>query len=195
MLNRKFTLRETILILIAAVLALGIFYYQVIVKNYNEAKVTYNVSSLEDEMMVLTAQVSKKKTMEDYIENHSDEEVGEVAIYNNLANEIDALASVLDSKAENISITWNEPTLSEETVRRIANISLTASSYDAAKQIIREIANLEYRCIISQVSLSSGDSESLNRTSEVSLNMTVTFFETTVGSTSTSGLTKVDIAE
>ncbi len=188
MLNRKFTLRETILILIAAILALGIFYYQVIVKTYNEAKVIYNVSSLEDELTVLTAKASRKKTMEDYISKHDDEVVGEVAVYNNLANEIEALSSIFDEKVENVSITWNEPTVSNKTVRRNANITGSVSSYDQAKQILKEVANLKYRCIVTQVSMSTDSDSSLNRSDTVNLSMTVTFYETTEGSTNTSGL-------
>lgn len=188
MLNRKFTLRETILILIAAILALGIFYYQVIVKTYNEAKVIYNVSSLEDELTVLTAKASRKKTMEDYISKHDDEVVGEVAVYNNLANEIEALSSIFDEKVENVSITWNEPTVSNKTVRRNANITGSVSSYDQAKQILKEIANLKYRCIVTQVSMSTDSDSNLNRSDTVNLSMTVTFYETTEGSTNTSGL-------
>lgn len=188
MLNRKFTLRETILILIAAILALGIFYYQVIVKNYNEAKVIYNVSSLEDEMTILTAKASRKKTMEDYISKHDDEVVGEVAVYNNLANEIEALSSIFDEKVENVSINWNEPTVSDKTVRRNANINVKVSSYDQAKQIVKDIANLKYRCIITQLSMSTDSDSSLNKTDTVNLSMTVTFYETTEGSTNTSGL-------
>lgn len=188
MLNRKFTLRETILILIAAILALGIFYYQVIVKDYNEAKVIYNVSSLEDEMTILTAKASRKKTMEDYISKHDDEVVGEVAVYNNLANEIEALSSIFDEKVENVSINWNEPTVSDKTVRRNANINVKVSSYDQAKQIVKDIANLKYRCIITQLSMSTDSDSSLNRTDTVNLSMTVTFYETTEGSTNTSGL-------
>lgn len=188
MLNRKFTLRETILILIAAILALGIFYYQVIVKNYNEAKVIYNVSSLEDEMTILTAKASRKKTMEDYISKHDDEVVGEVAVYNNLANEIEALSSIFDEKVENVSINWNEPTVSDKTVRRNANINVKVSSYDQAKQIVKDIANLKYRCIITRLSMSTDSDSSLNRTDTVNLSMTVTFYETTEGSTNTSGL-------
>ncbi len=188
MLNRKFTLRETILILIAAILALGIFYYQVIVKTYNEAKVIYNVSSLEDELTVLTAKASRKKTMEDYISKHDDEVVGEVAVYNNLANEIEALSSIFDEKVENVSITWNEPTVSNKTVRRNANITGSVGSYDQAKQILKEIANLKYRCIVTQVSMSTDSDSSLNRSDTVNLSMTVTFYETTEGSTNTSGL-------
>ncbi len=188
MLNRKFTLRETILILIAAILALGIFYYQVIVKTYNEAKVIYNVSSLEDELTVLTVKASRKKTMEDYISKHDDEVVGEVAVYNNLANEIEALSSIFDEKVENVSITWNEPTVSNKTVRRNANITGSVSSYDQAKQILKEVANLKYRCIVTQVSMSTDSDSSLNRSDTVNLSMTVTFYETTEGSTNTSGL-------
>lgn len=192
MLKHKFTLRETILLLIAVVLALGIFYYQVILKNLNDAKEIYNTNSLQDQMTVLVAKAAKKKNMEEYIDEHVNDSYGEIAVYNNLASEIDALASVFEGKVDNVSINWDEPTLLDTIVRRNATISFKTNDYNIAKQVISGISNLEYRCIITTLSLSDNNKTSLDESEEVSVTLKVTFFETTDGATNTSGLVVIE---
>lgn len=71
MLKHKFSFKELILIFVAIILALGIFYYEVILKNYNNAKTTYDTTTLQDEQTILLAKAQKLKTMEDYIDSHS----------------------------------------------------------------------------------------------------------------------------
>ncbi len=192
MLKHKFSLREIILILIATVLALGILYYQVIVKNYNEAKSLYNSSGIADELNVLTLKASKKKNMEDYISKHSNDTYGEIATYNNLANEIDALANVFNGKVDNVSISWSEPTLDGTIVRRNASVSFKTNSYELAKTLVSNISGLRYRCIITSLSMSGSDNNNLSTTSEITVNLQVTFYETTTGASDTSGLTVVE---
>ncbi len=192
MLKHKFSLREIILILIATVLALGILYYQVIVKNYNEAKSLYNSSGIADELNVLTLKASKKKNMEDYISKHSNDTYGEIATYNNLANEINALANVFNGKVDNVSISWSEPTLDGTIVRRNASVSFKTNSYELAKTLVSNISGLRYRCIITSLSMSGSDNNNLSTTSEITVNLQVTFYETTTGASDTSGLTVVE---
>ena len=50
MLKHKFSLRETILVCIAAILALGIFYYEAIEKNYQKALHQYDTTNMQSEM-------------------------------------------------------------------------------------------------------------------------------------------------
>lgn len=192
MLKHKFSLREIILILIATVLALGILYYQVIVKNYNEAKSLYNSSGIADELNVLTLKAAKKKNMEDYISKHSNDTYGEIATYNNLANEINALANVFNGKVDNVSISWSEPTLDGTIVRRNASVSFKTNSYELAKTLVSNISGLRYRCIITSLSMSGNDNDNLANTNEITVNLQVTFYETTTGASDTSGLTVVE---
>ena len=192
MLKHKFSLREIILILIATVLALGILYYQVIVKNYNEAKSLYNSSGIADELNVLTLKATKKKNMEDYISKHSNDTYGEIATYNNLANEINALANVFNGKVDNVSISWSEPILDGTIVRRNASVSFKTNSYELAKTLVSNISGLRYRCIITSLSMSGSDNNNLSTTSEITVNLQVTFYETTTGASDTSGLTVVE---
>lgn len=190
MLKHKFSLRETILICIAAILALGIFYYEAIEKNYQKALHQYDTTNMQSEMDLLDVKEAKMRSMESYIEEHSDANQGEVAIYNNLANEIDALANILQPTASNVSIQWAEPYLTDTIVRRNADITCTVPSYVIAESVIDQIVNLQYKCIISSLSISSSDTMSVDTSTGVSVSMTVTFFETIDGAGNTNGLTE-----
>lgn len=190
MLKHKFSLRETILVCIAAILALGIFYYEAIEKNYQKALHQYDTTNMQSEMDLLDVKEAKMRSMESYIEEHSDANQGEVAIYNNLANEIDALANILQPTASNVSIQWAEPYLTDTIVRRNADITCTVPSYVIAESVIDQIVNLQYKCIISSLSISGSDAMSVNTSESVSVSMTVTFFETIDGASNTNGLTE-----
>lgn len=190
MLKHKFSLRETILLCIAAVLALGIFYYEAIEKNYQKALHQYDTTNMQSEMDLLDVKEAKMRSMESYIEEHSDANQGEVVVYNNLANEIDALANILQPTASNVSIQWAEPYLTDTIVRRNADITCTVPSYVIAESVIDQIVNLQYKCIISSLSISSSDTMSVDTSTGVSVSMTVTFFETIDGAGNTNGLTE-----
>lgn len=187
MLKHKFTLRELILLIIATVLALGIFYYEVILKGYTNAKSTYDTTTLEDQTSVLVLRAQKLKTMENYIEKHQDDKYGTVSVYNNLSNEVEALANVLKD-ADNVSINWSEPTLTDNIVRRNASVSFTTSSYSSAETIIKNINELQYKCIITSTAISDSDTSSLASSTKITAELELTFFETTDGAKTTSGL-------
>lgn len=188
MLKHKFSLRETVLVCIAAILALGIFYYEAIEKNCQKAFHQYDTTNIQSEMDLLDVKEAKMRSMKSYIEEHSDANQGEVAVYNNLANEIDALANILQPTASNVSIQWAEPYLTDTIVRRNADITCTVPSYVIAESVIDQIVNLQYKCIISSLSISGSDTISVNTSESVSISMTVTFFETTDGAVNINGL-------
>lgn len=189
MLKHKFSFRETVLVLIAAVLALSIFYYQVIYKNYQDALKQYDSSNVTEQLTVLTAKAARMKNMETYVQEHEGKAIGEVAVYNNLSNEIDALANVVNNRAKSVSISWSEPTLTDNIVRRNADITVVTDSYAEAESLINDIANLKYRCVISSLSVTGANATSVDAADSVTTVMSVTFFETTDGASSTSGLT------
>ena len=107
-----------------------------------------------------------------------------------LANEIDVLANILQPTASNVSIQWAEPYLTDTIVRRNADITCTVPSYVIAESVIDQIVNLQYKCIISSLSISGSDTMSVNTSESVSVSMTVTFFETTDGAVNINGLTE-----
>lgn len=148
------------------------------------------ISRNDHEMDLLDVKEAKMRSMKSYIEEHSDANQGEVAVYNNLSNEIDALANILQPTASNVSIQWAEPYLTDTIVRRNADITCTVPSYVIAESVIDQIVNLQYKCIISSLSISGSDTMSVNTSESVSISMTVTFFETIDGAVNINGLTE-----
>lgn len=181
MLKYKFSLREMILLLIAALLGLGIFYYSVILKSYNEAISKYDTSSLDSETLILTAKVNKLEQMQEYIDNHKDDYVGSVVSYDNLVNLFKNFSNDLDGNVSNISITLDDPVNTDGIVRRNASISFVASNNSLVNNIITSITKSKYRVVINSVQVSSdGDNdENLAVADEVNVNISLTFFETT----------------
>ena len=172
--------------LIAAFLGLSIFYYEVVYKGVQETILSHDPETLQDQLTVYQAQAVKMKQMESEIASVEDTPHGEIAVYNNQANEILAMDSILNG-VSGISITWASPVLTDTTVRRQAAISFTADSYDQAKTLVNRIHNMQYRNVISNLNI-SGKGDSLQASSLVNVSMTVTFFETTNGAASQEGL-------
>ena len=180
MLKYKFSFREVILLLIAAVLGLCIFYYSVIYKSYNEAITKYDTSSLDSEVLILSAKVDKLEQMEDYINNHVDDYVGSVVSYDNLVNLFSDFSNDLDGNVENISISLDDPLNNDGIVRRNASISFTASNNTLVNNIVTSISKSKYRVVINDVSVSTNkNSTSLADSDEVNVSLSLTFFETT----------------
>ena len=189
--KHKFTSRELLLIIIAAFLALGIFYYELVYKSVVNSVNTYDVTSLQDQLIIEQAKASSEKQMKDAIEaEKANPSTGEVEVYNNLANEVNELGRILNGSAEEVSISWASPTLTDTTVRRIATISFKAKSYDTARSLIKSINDMKYKNSISKISLAH--STCSTDTSTVTVSMTLTFFETTTGATSLEGLITTD---
>lgn len=180
MLKYKFSFREVILLLIAAVLGLCIFYYSVIYKSYTQAISKYDTSSLESDLLILSAKVTKFEEMEEYIDNHSDDYVGSVVSYDNIVNLFSDFSSDLDGNVENISISLDDPVNSDGIVRRNASISFSASNNSIVNAIITSITKSKYRVVINDISVSTNkNSTSLADSDEVNASLSLTFFETT----------------
>ena len=180
MLKYKFSFREVILLLIAAVLGLCIFYYSVIYKSYTQAISKYDTSSLESDLLILSAKVTKFEEMEEYIDNHSDDYVGSVVSYDNIVNLFSDFSDDLDGNVENISISLDDPVNSDGIVRRNASVSFSASNNSIVNAIITSITKSKYRVVINDVSVSTNkNSTSLADSDEVNASLSLTFFETT----------------
>lgn len=188
MFSYKFSLREKILLFVCLVIALGIFYYEVAFKGFKSAENQYDTSELQTQLTVLQSQAAKQKQMQNYLDSNDSASIGTVAVYNNLANEVSELGSILSDKASQVSITWSEPTLTDNIVRRQAAISFHTDSYGGARSLVDAIAQCRYRCLLADVSMSGSGDEDLASSNDVAVSLNVTFFETTDGAASTSGL-------
>lgn len=193
--NHKFTAREILLILVCAALALGIFYYEFAYKSLKKEIASYNTDELTDELTVTQARAKKYKDMKETIASGEGKSQGTIAVYDNLVSEVAELGDILNGNAQNIKITWEDPTVSGTTVRRQAEIAFDTTNYTRARQLVNEIINCRYRNVATDIEIKSNTDLPLSNSDDITSTMTVTFFETTTGAASTKGLTADSSAE
>lgn len=180
MLKYKFSNREIILLLIAVMLGLGLVYYSVILKSYNENVAKYDTSNLETELAISDAKLIKYQDMKNYIDQYEDVYVGSVVSYDNIVNLFYNFSDVLDGKVKSINISVGDPIELETIVRRDVTISFIANNNEIVNNILSYFEDCEYRVIINKVQVSTKeDGYNLNNSGEVNASIVLTFFETT----------------
>lgn len=189
--GRRFSFREQFLLVLCAVIGLGIFYYQFAYKHFEQSMATYDVSNIESEVMVYQAQLARQNSMQEYINANKGKKLGEIALYNNLANEISELGRIFEG-VDDLSISWSDPTLLETIVRRNANITFKVRSYSSVRELIERLNNSTYRCLISDISVSADRDEILDENAYIKVNIKVTFYERVDETTNLDGLTILD---
>ena len=180
MLKYKFSNREIILLLIAVMLGLGLVYYSVILKSYNENVAKYDTTNLETELAISDAKLIKYQDMKNYIDQYEDVYVGSVVSYDNIVNLFYNFSDVLDGKVKGINITVGDPIELETIVRRDVTISFIANNNEIVNNILSNFEDSKYRVIINKVQVSTKeDGYNINNTGEVNASIVLTFFETT----------------
>lgn len=180
MLKYKFSNREIILLLIAVMLGLGLVYYSVILKSYNENVAKYDTANLETELAISDSKLAKYQDMKNYIEQYEDVYVGSVVSYDNIVNLFYNFSDVLDGKVKGINITVGDPVELETIVRRDVTISFIANNNEIVNNILSNFEDCEYRVIINKVQVSTKEyGYNLNNSGEVNASIVLTFFETT----------------
>ena len=180
MLKYKFSNREIILLLIAVMLGVGLVYYSVILKSYNENVAKYDTANLETELAISDSKLAKYQDMKNYIEQYEDVYVGSVVSYDNIVNLFYNFSDVLDGKVKGINITVGDPVELETIVRRDVTISFIANNNEIVNNILSNFEDCEYRVIINKVQVSTKeDGYNLNNSGEVNASIVLTFFETT----------------
>ncbi|NCB32317.1 MAG: hypothetical protein EOM64_00300 [Erysipelotrichia bacterium] len=193
--KHEFSTREKALLLICAALALGIFYYLFAYQNFQEMERRYDTVDLEEQIMIEEAKLSSLKSMQEEIDAAAGQNSGEIAVYNNQSNEIQALNDILQDRASDVSISWTQPTLTGSIVRRNAAISLKTGSYTTGRAILNDLSACKYRLIINDIQMDSGGGDAVLSTStSVSVSVSVTFFETIEGASAVTGLTVLEEA-
>lgn len=193
MLKRKFTVRETVLLLFMSILFLGIFYYLLVASPVNEeiSKCSSQQVPVEDDISTELIKASRKKKMLEEMEQSAGEPQGELKPYNNLNDEMRELYQALE-EAESYNISFSEARASGTIVRRDISIAFQAGSYEQVRTILRNMANSQFRCIIKDMDISAssgrGESRGMASAGAVSVSVMITYYETTVGASDTNGL-------
>lgn len=188
-LNRSFSTRETVLILILAVLLIVACYYFLVVKNVSDTVAANNeqLAGIEMNIGVQESLAADRARMKAELDELGDDEtLPEVAIYDNIRNELNELNTLLGS-ATTYNLSFGQPTVEGQLVRRTVTVSFTTPSYASALEVVRQLENGTYRCQITDFTM-TGELLADGSVSSVNATLSVTYLETTNGATNTSGL-------
>lgn len=190
-LNRPFTKREVVLILVLAVILLAMVYYRFVYVPVQDQISALDTTALEDQIQAETIRAQQIKKMQTEMSQNKNASLGEVATYDNQKNELNELNDIFQD-ADTFNLNFEQPVASDNTVRRNINITFTASGYDTAEKIISSIYSGRYRCLISDLDMQAAADTSSMQSGEVSCSMTVTFYETLYNAATQEGLIMAD---
>lgn len=188
-LNRSFSTRETVLILVLVFLLIVACYYFLVVKNVADTMAANNaeLASIEMNIDVQESLAADRARMKAELEALGDNEtLPEVATYDNIRNELNELNALLEN-ATTYNLSFGQPTVEGQLVRRTVTASFTVPSYAEAIDTVRKLENGTYRCQITDFTM-KGDLLANGSVSSVNATFNVTYLETTNGAANTSGL-------
>ncbi len=192
-LKRSFTKREKIMFLVLAIIVIIAAYYFLVAKNVSDIKTANDARYQELQVQIeaqqkISANLAKmKKELEG---SNGVQSLSYVASYDNVKNELDELNSIL-SGTSNYNVTFDQPVLSGQTVRRNVKLTFSTGDYDSAIALVEKLQNGRYRCEIADMSL-TGKMLASGKAESVSGTLNLVFYETTKGSTNLSGLATKD---
>ena len=184
--SREFTRKEKILLLVCTAMMLGIFYYQVVWKSTSQIMETYNVETLEEELLLAQAKATKMLEMENFLEEYKGQARGIVADYNNLQNEITELNGIL-ADAYTYQLDFEDATTDGSIVRRNVHITFQTGDYDTAKNIIQALKDSRYKSLVRDINILAKE-KSLQTTDLVDVSLKVTFYEGVTEAVAIAGL-------
>lgn len=191
LLSRDFTLGEKILILLLVIFLLGLAYYQFVdvPVRTSLAKAASEKSALEVELEAVNVKVAQLTRMQNELDEL--ESTGAISSMPSYSN-INRVNRLINDTLEGLNwrVDWSNVTRSGNQVRRNISFNFYAADYDEMERVISAFATSEYRCLIGDVraSFTRYDRLSDRYRDEVSVTMTVTFYETMVGGAVDAGL-------
>lgn len=193
MMKRKFTARESALLLILVVMLLGLFYYLALYRPVNQEVERCSAEQVvaDEELDWQISKASRKKRMAEELDNAPQKVQGEILPYNNIKNEMTDLYDALQPAAA-YSLSFSEAVAAGSMVRRDISISFQADTYQKVRAILKRMHDSPYRCLLKDlaVSVNKGREEtnSISNAELINVNVTVTFYETLAGADNTNGL-------
>ncbi len=155
--NRAFTTREKVLLVILAVLIIGIGYFKLLLEPINTSIENYRnmTASEQDEILVNTALLQKKKQMETELEElFASGDPTPIPVYDNSGNLLVELHRILD-KSLDYSLNFSGVSTMdvEYLVRRPVSLTFQAPIYAQARAIINELHDSDNVNCISDLSM------------------------------------------
>ena len=177
LLNRDFTNKEKVVLLVLIVALMALAYYNFVdqvVRREMEAAAAER-EALETDLLQLQMQLAELTRMRRELEELGGEgQISYMPSYNNLKQEMTLLNSILES-AEQYTISFAGVSRSGDLIRRAISLQFTTSGFQAARLILVRLESSEYRCLLGDISYSA------NAAGQVSISVSCTFYETMVG--------------
>ena len=188
-LNREFTTREKLLILLLCLILVGLAYYQFVDQPVRTALNNAHAErdSLLTELTAVNAKLTVMRRMRDEMEDiTAGGTVSEMKSYNNSKAEIALLNDILRGTPD-YTISFADVTRDGDQIRRNFTLTFTADSYARIQRIVKQLSESPYRCLVGDLKIGVGRGGTMKE-GPISVNATATFFETMVGGTVDAGL-------
>lgn len=176
----KLSTRDTILLVLLVIILIGAWYYMGFYTPLQEElnNLQGQVTSLDAQLLAASnkykAMASMKAELEEIL-SRPENEITEIAPYDNkdvVFNELNGILYGTD-----YSLNFSDPQIQADgTVRRVVSMTFRCSNYKTAKNIITALAQNRWRCLVGNLAIDSGGDL---MTDEVSVSVTITFFEST----------------
>ncbi len=188
-LNREFTTREKLLILLLCLILVGLAYYQFVDQPVRTALNNAHAErdSLNTELVAVNAKLTVMRRMRDEMEDiTAGGTVSEMKSYNNSKPEIALLNDILRGTPD-YTISFADVTRDGDQIRRNFTMTFTADSYARIQNIVKQLSESPYRCLVGDLKIGVGRNGTMKE-GPISVNATATFFETMVGGVVDAGL-------
>lgn len=181
MTKKKTTGREKVMLLFLVVLLVGVVYYMGFYQPTQSeiSSIRLQISDADAQIAAASSKIASINAMQaelDEIFSRPEDEITEIAPYDNAKAVMAQLNGILALSNE-YNLSFQEPTVQEDgTVRRVITMSFSCSDYDTARGILESLTNCQWRCLVSNLSVSGSEDFTQGG---VSVSATITFFEST----------------
>ena len=187
--NREFTTREKLLILLLCLILVGLAYYQFVDQPVRTALNNAHAErdSLLTELTAVNAKLAVMRRMRDEMEDiTAGGTVSEMKSYNNSKPEIALLNDILRGTPD-YTITFADVTRDNDQIRRNFSLTFVSDKYASIQRIVKQLSESPYRCLIGDLKISVTRGKTMAE-GPINVNATATFFETMVGGVVDAGL-------
>lgn len=157
--RRKLTPRETVLLLILVVMALGSAYYMLFYKPTTEEieNTETLIGDTQDQIAADQLRLAQKQKMQEELDAifAADPDPVSMAPYDNSRNVLHELNAILEN-TQDYSLSFASVNVDEDSdvIRRNISLTYTSSGYRAALDILQKLHDSQYRCLLKNVSIS-----------------------------------------
>ena len=175
--KRQFSRRETVLLVIFAIMLLGCLYYVLVDQPVREdmADAAERRTAAESDLVIEAARLMQMRQMQAALEKLDLDSSAVVPDYDNVRSVV-ALFDKALLATMSYDMTFSPIQLNGQIVSRPVTVNFVCGGYDTAIRILRVLYDGPYRCEISSVKFTGGSGAALTD-GAVSVAMEITFYE------------------